>query len=72
MTLCMEMPTLTDTSLDTQALLDLGAACVQVARDVGRRHQDAEGRGAIAGDFFFDCKGVVVSPAPQNLIEERE
>ena len=32
MTLCMEMPTLTDRSLDTQALLDLGAACVQVAR----------------------------------------
>ena len=32
MTLCMEIPTLTDSSLDTQALLDLGAACVQVAR----------------------------------------
>ena len=32
MTLCLEMPTLTDTSLDTQALLDLGAHCVQVAR----------------------------------------
>lgn len=32
MTLCMEMPTLTGSSLDTQALLDLGAACVQVAR----------------------------------------
>ena len=32
MTLCLEMPTLTDSRLDTQALLDLGAACVQVAR----------------------------------------
>ena len=32
MTLCLEMPTLTDTILDTQALLDLGACCVQVAR----------------------------------------
>ena len=32
MTLCLELPTLTDTSLDTQALLDLGACCVQVAR----------------------------------------
>ena len=32
MTLCMELPTLTDSRLDTQALLDLGAACVQVAR----------------------------------------
>lgn len=32
MTLCIESPTLIDSSLDTQALLDLGAACVQVAR----------------------------------------
>jgi hypothetical protein len=32
MTLCLEMPTLTDSRLDTQALLDLGAHCVQVAR----------------------------------------
>ena len=32
MTLCLEMPTLTDASLDTQALLDLGAHVVQVAR----------------------------------------
>ena len=32
MTLCLEMPKLTGSSLDTQALLDLGAACVQVAR----------------------------------------
>ena len=32
MTLCLEMPTLAGSSLDTQALLDLGAQCVQVAR----------------------------------------